>query len=476
MKKIIRFFAGLLLILAAAVMLTACGKQEVNMDEFVEFTDSGYDGQGTSTAEFDYKGMLKEVRDKMSDERYSKAKKILKEVTLSPQTAKNCSNDQVVTFEWDIDDDDVKKLEDECKLIVKYEDIEHKVKGLTPLEEEDLFADFSYSVSGYDTYGKFEFWGGESYAKYECDNTEGLKNGDIVTVTASLSDWYKDSSKDIAEYMGKDGKKPASLTKEFEVTGLTELTEYSPFTSISLKCQGLNGSGKASLETDWTDKYYYEWVYTIDKTEELSNDDRVSISVTAYDGSDIAEYAARYYGLKITETEKEYAVEGLTVLPETVAGIDSEVMTALSEEGGKRFSEMVDGWETTTIKSFAEIGTMLAYEYSSWYETYTPYVFVVYESVVQNETDGEVPLYWYIRCNDVKLEDDGSLTLNVESCDTPLNHYSSWWGISGEAFYGPGETLFYVGFDSFESLYTEKIEKSGLIIAECTVVPEQINQ
>ncbi|MBR5967648.1 MAG: hypothetical protein IK001_03515 [Lachnospiraceae bacterium] len=469
-KKFIRLFE-LLIVISAAFILTACGKIELTADDFVEFTDEGYDGIGTSKAEFDYKEMLKDVKDKMKDERYSAAKKILKNVTLSPETAKNVSNGQTITFEWDIDEDDIKELEDECKLIVKFNDVEHKVKDLTPLKEVDLFQNLDISYSGYDTMGTIYYWYGESYVEYSFDKKEGLSNGDTVTVTAALDSWYTGTYKDLNAFMAERGEKPASLTKEIKVEGLTELKEYSPFQSVSLKLSGMDGAGEAAIATDWSDSYYYNWEYSLDKTEGLSNGDVITVTAVAYDGTPIEEYAAKYYGLKITETSKQFTVEGLVVLPKSVSAVSEEQKRELIRIGKDEIVNLVNSWSTsgTELVQIMYIGDAVGYTYDSWYETYNPHFYVIYRVKTHNDTDGEVEFYWYADCNRGEFSDDGSLTLDTYYYDVPSKNYSSWWGVSGEAFYGPSGDLFYVGFDSLENLYKTRFEDKGLILGENTV-------
>ncbi|MBO4559061.1 MAG: hypothetical protein J5712_03170 [Lachnospiraceae bacterium] len=471
MKKNLIRLLELLIVISAAFILTACGKIELTADDFVEFTDEGYDGIGTSKAEFDYKEMLKDVKDKMKDERYSAAKKILKNVTLSPETAKNVSNGQTVTFEWDIDDDDIKELEDECKLIIKFSDVEHKVSGLTPLKEVDLFQNLDISYSGYDTIGTIYYWYGESYVEYSFDKTEGLSNGDTVTVTAALDSWYIGTYKDLNAFMAERGEKPASLTKEIKVEGLAELKEYSPFQSVSLKLSGMDGAGEAAIATDWSDSYYYNWEYSLDKTEGLSNGDVITVTAVAYDGTPIEEYAAKYYGLKITETSKQFTVEGLIVLAGTIEDIVPEGLEALTEAGKNAIVDMVNGWSATDLVSIEKLGTVLGYEEDYWYsDKYIPYVYVIYRVTTHNDTDGDVEFYWYANCSNGVLSDTGSLMIDpASSYDTPLNHYSSWWGVSGEAFYGPSGSLYYVGFETLESLYKTRFEDRGLMIKENSV-------
>ena len=471
MKKNLSRLLKVLIILSAAFILTACRKLELNIDDFVEFTDEGYDGIGTSKAEFDYKEALKEVKDKTKDERYSAAKKILKNVKLKPEAVEKVSNGQTVTFEWDIDEDDVKELEDECKLIVKFDDIEHKVKGLQELNEVDLFKDLSASFYGYDTYGTLSYLYGEGYVVYTAEKTEHLTNGEVIKVTAELDSWYKDSYTDLAAYMAQRGEKPKSLTGEIVVSGLYDLREYSPFQGLSLSCSGMNGEGTASLSHDWSNDYYYYWDYTLDKTEGLSNGDIVTVTASVSGDLPIDEYAGRNYGLKITEVQKEFTVEGLVVLAGSVADIDQDSLAELMINGKNSIVEMVGGWSGsgTKLVSIEKIGTALGYIQDYWYGTYTPNVYVIYRVLVHNETDGDVEFFWYVNCSNGELNDLGQVNIDPAYYDTPLNHYSSWWGLSGEAFYGPSNSLFYVGFASLDDLYLTKFENEGLLLKENTV-------
>ena len=120
-------------IAAGTVFLTACGKTEVNMNDFVDFDVEGYDTVGSVSAKLNYKALLKSVDGKINDDRISAARKILKNVKLTPEQIEKCRNGQTVEFEWDISDEDVEELASECRLVVTYSDVEYEVEDLQKL-------------------------------------------------------------------------------------------------------------------------------------------------------------------------------------------------------------------------------------------------------------------------------------------------------------------------------------------------------
>ena len=122
-------------------------------------------------------------------------------------------------YSWSVDDDMI--LENyNCQL--KYENVEYVVEGLNEPISFDLFEGISIEYKGIEPYGHLDIdnnpiTDASSMFHFEVDNYDNLSNGDNVTLTASIS-FVDDPVKYCIENYGM---KPDSLTKRYEVTGLS---------------------------------------------------------------------------------------------------------------------------------------------------------------------------------------------------------------------------------------------------------------
>ncbi len=95
-----------------------------------------------------------------------------------------------------------------------------KVSGLSGMETFDPFENISIEYEGYSPNGKAKIKKGSSdyYLNYELDKSEGLKNGDKITVTVKAP-----YGEDLEKYCKDEyEKKPAQTKKEFTVSTLPE--------------------------------------------------------------------------------------------------------------------------------------------------------------------------------------------------------------------------------------------------------------
>lgn len=95
-----------------------------------------------------------------------------------------------------------------------------KVSGLSGMETFDPFENISIEFEGFSPNGKAKIKKGSSdyYLNYELDKSEGLKNGDKITVTVKAP-----YGEDLEKYCKDEyEKKPAQSKKEFTVSTLPE--------------------------------------------------------------------------------------------------------------------------------------------------------------------------------------------------------------------------------------------------------------
>lgn len=131
------------------------------------------------------------------------------------------------------------------------------------------------------------------------DKNKKLKNGDKVTFTwdeldtDAISDAYPVKFK--FEEMSKD------------VSGLPAAKDYDPFSEVTLEFSGFDGKGTVSFD-EVVQHDDVGLVLSADKTSELSNGDKLTVSVV--DAEEIEDICLEN-GIKLTATSKEYTVSGL---------------------------------------------------------------------------------------------------------------------------------------------------------------------
>ena len=144
-----------------------------------------------------------------------------------------------------------------------------------------------------------------------CSKTEGLSNGDIITVTITIS--------------GSARNKVKSGEKNYVVSGLTGLTPLDPLSSenISLTFSGFSGCGEAEFSAckpEGTNRYLS---YQISKENGLRNGDTVTVTFTA----DVEEMALLGYHMQETG-EKTFTVAGLLEYYELSGSFPQELLSA----------------------------------------------------------------------------------------------------------------------------------------------------
>lgn len=149
------------------------------------------------------------------------------------------------------------------------------------------------------------------------DVTEGLSNGDEVTVTVTYSD-------DLTDALG--GVKPKSGESwTVKVSGLPEAEEADLFEDVSVTFSGYDGFGQAEVQDG---SGYSGLTYTLSSSEDLSNGDIVTLTVSASSGAALEEYCANNYGLVPAAASRDYTVSGLEEVEEIdlFADLDVTVM------------------------------------------------------------------------------------------------------------------------------------------------------
>lgn len=224
MKKM-RYLLLCALSVFAMFSLTACGS-ELEAKDYVKVTYEGFDGYGTATASVDAEKLVKEImgEEDFEDSSYStkKEKKELMEIA-----------EEKIDVELDLDDEEMNTLSNGDKIKVELKisernaeklgvtfantEFEVEVKGLEKAKEIDIFTEeyITCTFEGtspcidldIDTHN-YELEAPLYNISYSADKSDNLKNGEVVTVTATYDE----------EEMLQAGYKVISNTKEYTAT------------------------------------------------------------------------------------------------------------------------------------------------------------------------------------------------------------------------------------------------------------------
>ena len=230
--------AGVLAFVALMVVLVVSinASSTINLNKYLTIEAEGYDGYGSVRASIDWVAIT---------EKYGKKVKFTKRasrelfgmdwfvsgapilaleqgIRVRMEKSSNVSNGEEINYEWVIDEE----LYDYVKVKLKYNDDTYTVSGLSTVGTFDAFADVEVTFSGFAPNGRMEYrYNGSDLDSYyfSCDKTDGLSNGDTVTLKI-------DSSK-IESLISRIGKVPAESEKQYVVSGLDEyVAKYSDLT------------------------------------------------------------------------------------------------------------------------------------------------------------------------------------------------------------------------------------------------------
>ena len=135
------------------------------------------------------------------------------------------------------------------------------------------------------------------YVKISADNTEKLSNGDKVTITL---DYDNDALKEAGIGVDKN-----SDTYIYTVEGLEETKTLDLFADVSLAIEGISPHLTAKAEYTGTDDFIKNNVrYTLDKSTDISNDDKIHVTAVYNENT----FENNNYAADVSE--KDYEISG----------------------------------------------------------------------------------------------------------------------------------------------------------------------
>ena len=362
-------------------------------------------------------------------------------VSISIKNNKMLKNGDEVKYTWKIDD----LMEDLFDGVVfVYEDGIHTVKKLEEPDTFDAFEDYELDFAGYSTMGTaYGYCYGRFYSDdYTISKTEGLANGDVITVTLDES---------VLDYcMEYYNEVPESLTKEYTVSGLQELIYFDPFESLTVTFSGYEPFGSLSLSCNSPYLSYYD--FDVPQWDNLSNGDTFTITLPDYEVED----CLYYYGAVPTVTEKTYTVSGLSAYVTNISQIDAATLAAMKSQAEDVHASESAWWdEEVKLNSLEYMGEyLLVRKNLSSYSTNNK-VYLVYKQNV-TATEGSytetTDIYWYICFYNLTLDGDGNLYVDVTNYDIAYD------SVKLDPNTGNWNYWYVDGYASLDSFYTKRIQ------------------
>ncbi|SFB71027.1 zinc ribbon domain-containing protein [Ruminococcus albus] len=312
---------------------------------------------------------------------------------------------------------------------------------------------------------------------YSADRSNGLKNGDKVKVTCEIYSGRSEKSGDAIVYEANGKyyvvKSQDALTKEYEVSGLTELKEIDPFENIKFEYRGgapfltiydVDNDDMGELIIDNVD-------FNIDNGSNLKVGDKFKVKAYAYSSLKDDGYKLKgevdsdgYYVKEFTvdDTMPAYvtAANGSEAyasadLKDLIADEESEVRehlqdarsSWLSNATNVKFEGTVEKVDSLTLKD-----VYVAFSNKNNYSNISGYVnrvYGVYEVKVKTD-DEEKPsatFFVAIYINDV-LYADGKYYKNESYSSTGYNYYGTMADFNKQVGDKEGYTLTKSGADS----------------------------
>lgn len=249
---------ALVVIIVGFIMLNKWNnrKTEIDLDDYITVTYTGYDHLGQATIEFNEEQFEQDYGKKIrytsegrrahkKDDAVELFESIVEDQLPLEAYATGLSNGDTFDFEWE--DFSVNKLQRNFKVLVSFDKVTVTVSDLETAPSVDLFEGIDVTFDGIGPNGNATIVNNSEYSDiyYSIDKSSGLSNGDVVTVTASPYD-----SDDLDTYcLQSMNKLPEADTKEFTVDGLAAYcTAYEQIPADTLQSMLDQSASVASAE------------------------------------------------------------------------------------------------------------------------------------------------------------------------------------------------------------------------------------
>lgn len=259
-KKKLGIIAGVIVLVIIALVVFNKLSKTVDLNDYLIVEYEGYNGYGHVTYEFDEDQFEADYGDKIKFKNSaaqtwgvaSGAELVEYSVDGEFDVTSELSNDDEITFTWDVD----KSVLASCNLTFKYEDKTYTVSGLEEIPTVDPFSYIDVEFEGVapDGYADIVAVDGTdgllSEYDFSLDKSSGLSEGDVVTVTFSYS---------ADECISYFEMAPTETTKEYTVTGLKSyVTSDDQITAEALESMVAQGNDAIKASTgNWNSEFTF---------------------------------------------------------------------------------------------------------------------------------------------------------------------------------------------------------------------------
>lgn len=314
-------------------------------------------------------------------------------------------------------------------------------------------------------YGKKEAMKGEndsriydlfSYIYFQADKTEGLANGDTVTVT-----WEVDE-----EGAKEDtGFKLTYEDVESTVEGLKPVPSVDPFQGISVVYEGTAPNGRAEIEKSDMGGISGMLRYSLDKAENLSNGDVVTVRIEG-DAQEIRTDCIEQFGMAPSTLEKEYTVEGLPHYPAQFSEISEDALEEMKRQAEDVITARTasDYGEEVSLQGMTYAGAYFLTVKEGHDSRYSNLIDIIYrvDAGIAIEEAGynyTLPYYFVVQYQNAMILPDGTCSVDTSEYSVENDTFTYDTGVST----GWGTEKFrFEGYENTEvlknTLVTEMVE------------------
>lgn len=283
----------------------------------------------------------------------------------------------------------------------------------------------------------------EGAVSYEVIPDEGLSNGDVVTVKATINE-------NVAE--NYDFKLVAPSEKVFTVENLPEIETVDLFQNVDISYHGIAPYVTAELVDASADSYIGFKKFVLDKTDNLCTGDIITVT------AEVDEEEMTNAGYIAEQTTKEFIVPELDKYVEMLDEIPEETISKMNKQFEDAISAQVANlWvEKESLVDANYVGCyMLKAKEDTTVSDYNLF-YSVYKIDVKN-SENEFSYYTYCRFKNIILLKDGTCSVDISDYTMPTG--AGLFGrVSGEAF-RKGK-YYYLGYEDIDSLFNNCVTKN----------------
>lgn len=215
--------------------------------------------------------------------------------------------------------------------------------------------------------------------------------------------------------------KESKNTTEDITNDLSELIEVDPFEYITIEYEGENYLGEVKkIHNNATDEFLSQLSFGIDYEKKilLANGDKIKIYI---DSKNVEANAAKN-NYVLTQTEKEYIVEGLPHYITLLSDIPSDITDELQEKAYEDIKTLLENnimYQEYADADIEFIGNYL-WTRNSVSPTYGNYYYFIYK--VSAALDQEKVTFYYYKCfHDLFMDENENLLVDLEQSGSGLD-------------------------------------------------------